>query len=85
MKAYVDDNWGVGEFVFEDGTKIKIDGQLIQYNGNVGKAYSIKDASGHNGGHGYGTCYSCKAVMCDEHMNLFVIPKEWKQYNIEVL
>jgi len=77
MKFKVEDNWGMIEIVFEDGSKSKLRGQMVEWNGTVGRIWSVSDKSSHNGGHGMGQMTSSQAVIATKDMNIVPVKLAW--------
>lgn len=85
MKAYFEDSYGTGSFIFENGEKEKVNGQFIKYEEILGKAHCVRDKANACGGHGCGDVYCCQLLIVDHEMNIHIIPDEWKKYNITIL
>lgn len=84
MKAYFEDFYGQGRFIFEDKRYVEVNGQLVTWQGKIGKAYSIQDKSSHNGGHGIGQMHCCQLVICTDKMELIKVKSAYKVFDIEV-
>lgn len=87
MLAYVSSNWGCLELCLEDGSKYKVEGQWVMYQGTVGRLHAIQDLSSHNGGHGMGSMKSSQAFVVDENLDIHPVKTSWlnNEYTMTLL
>lgn len=73
MNVTIKDVWGTRVLITEDGSELKVDGQLAEYSGKVGRLHLIYDVSSHCGGHGMGDMYNSQVVLCTEDMQCIIM------------
>lgn len=86
MKFKVKDYYGTVVLNFEDGSEGRVVGQMVKWNGVVGRLWSISDKSSHCGGHGMGSITSSQAVIATKDMKIVSVKLKWdSDYELEML